>query len=45
MTDEVPLFLRSEHLILIQDTKNVTKTNQLNNKFNVLAGMLPLSRQ
>ena len=38
MTDLVPIFLRGRHLILTQNTENVTKTNDLGNEFTLVGG-------
>lgn len=38
LTDEVPLFVRRGWLVMRQDSENVTKTNQLDNAFELVAG-------
>lgn len=40
ITDKVPLFLRINSVVFVQDTTNITKTRQLNNEFQLVVAMI-----
>jgi alpha-glucosidase (family GH31 glycosyl hydrolase) len=37
--DPIPIFIAEGHGVFVQDVTNVTKTSQLNNIFNLVAGL------